>query len=513
MINDFFPRGILEKNVKSYSPQSLLFGHRMKPAETPYEYLIEFLCVANAHKKITDGSHTYILTDMFPVNEMIYDHVISYMPVSNMGLKRFIFFANSRMDTKAACDKDAYNSCIEMLKKHIDNEGSNIDKDKCLSVVQNILYGFSVENAGRSWFTKNLLPICPEVLFPESLGTQKFRSDAKFDHANNDFDREFSFNQYTYMCRGGEIYYLHVLHAINKYQQYKEPIEAHLDALLNIMPEISEISGFIQKKWAEYAEIKQSTDDDPDVKKELSAIPLGFQTRDECTVSELNKFLSCSIQPMEKLDVFTYGIILQMLRMMYSAAADGAETGNSAWILDMSTGAEREKAEIKKLAVNSFSKNEENIIKYLSKGIEYFYGEEDRKEKERLFSKAEADTYKLFRKLAKNIGILIPVSGPGMRFTLSEEIIKFLVMSLVGAGQKITYDRFLDLMYEHFGMVVSQEHYRRAADDGAVPENENVMFLNANKNAFAQKLKDCGFLRDLSDATAIVENPYEKEEV
>mgnify|MGYP000187069831 CR=1 FL=1 len=30
MINDFFPRGILEKNVKSYSPQSLLFGHIQK---------------------------------------------------------------------------------------------------------------------------------------------------------------------------------------------------------------------------------------------------------------------------------------------------------------------------------------------------------------------------------------------------------------------------------------------------------------------------------------------------
>ena len=70
----------------------------------------------------------------------------------------------------------------------------------------------------------------------------------------------------------------------------------------------------------------------------------------------------------------------------------------------------------------------------------------------------------------------------------------------ISAGQKITFDRFLDLVYEHFGIVVSQEHYRRAADDGAVPENENVMFLNANKNAFAQKLKDCGFLRDLSDA-------------
>ena len=67
-------------------------------------------------------------------------------------------------------------------------------------------------------------------------------------------------------------------------------------------------------------------------------------------------------------------------------------------------------------------------------------------------------------------------------------------------------------MYEHFNMVVSAEHYSLAVSQGMVPAYENVTFLNANKVAFSQKLKDCGFLRDLSDATAIVENPYEKEE-
>ena len=40
----------------------------------------------------------------------------------------------------------------------------------------------------------------------------------------------------------------------------------------------------------------------------------------------------------------------------------------------------------------------------------------------------------------------------------------------------------------------------------------NLSFLEENKIAFSQKLKECGFLRDLSDATAIVENPYESED-
>lgn len=142
--------------------------------------------------------------------------------------------------------------------------------------------------------------------------------------------------------------------------------------------------------------------------------------------------------------------------------------------------------------------------------VQYFKDmEQDKKDK--MFSDAEKDSYKLFRKLAKNIGILIPLKEGNMRFTMSEEIVKFLVISLIPAKKKVTFDQFLNMMYEHFGMIITFEHYRRAIIEEKLTFSRNVTFLNANKSAFAQKLKNCGFLRDLSDATAIVENPYERE--
>ena len=94
MIKGLFPEGVLDPNDNKVSAQSLLFGHRIKPQQTLYEYLIEFLSVAVAHKKIVNGSSDKVLTDMFPLSTELKDHALQYMPKSNMGLKRFIFLAN-----------------------------------------------------------------------------------------------------------------------------------------------------------------------------------------------------------------------------------------------------------------------------------------------------------------------------------------------------------------------------------------------------------------------------------
>ena len=109
------------------------------------------------------------------------------------------------------------------------------------------------------------------------------------------------------------------------------------------------------------------------------------------------------------------------------------------------------------------------------------------------------------------MGMIIPMTGPDMRFTLPEEILKFLVMSLIPVGKKVTFDNFLDMLYDHFEIVISPEHYTKAVSENKAPYQSNVTFLQMNKSDFAQKLKNCGFLRDLSDATSIVENPYESE--
>lgn len=90
-----------------------------------------------------------------------------------------------------------------------------------------------------------------------------------------------------------------------------------------------------------------------------------------------------------------------------------------------------------------------------------------------------------------------------------DEFSKFLEANL----DKSKMLNFVDSLYDHFGMVIGPEQYKAEMKRSSVAEVGDLSFLETNLDAFAQKLKDCGFLRDLSDATSIVENPYECEEV
>ena len=75
----------------------------------------------------------------------------------------------------------------------------------------------------------------------------------------------------------------------------------------------------------------------------------------------------------------------------------------------------------------------------------------------------------------------------------------------------ITLDEFIESLYSHYGMIIGPKEYKKEMENGCVKKVGDVSFLEENKAALTQKLKDCGFLRDLSDATSIVENPYERE--
>jgi hypothetical protein len=64
---------------------------------------------------------------------------------------------------------------------------------------------------------------------------------------------------------------------------------------------------------------------------------------------------------------------------------------------------------------------------------------------------------------------------------------------------------FLEKCYEHYKMVIGPKeaklHWSEKIDFDLSPFNDNL-------EKFQQILKDSGFLRDLSDATSIVENPF-----
>ena len=86
-----------------------------------------------------------------------------------------------------------------------------------------------------------------------------------------------------------------------------------------------------------------------------------------------------------------------------------------------------------------------------------------------------------------------------------------LVLTLIGPRQKITLDYFLELLYEHFGMIIDRRIYETAIKDGIMSPLADYSFMDLNRDAFVTLLKDCGYLRDLSDATCIVENPFDEE--
>ena len=478
--------------------QSILFGHRIQPGQTKYEYLIEFLQVAIADKKRKKSDMTFFPETMFPIDDAP-DGKFVYLPHTAIALKRFIFFPKSKIDGKARVDEEAYCELICELEKNI-NGKTLADRKNCVEIIQNLLNGFCAVNQSRSWFDQNVLPICPEVVLPESLGEKKARQKLKFETDAKAVDNDFEYHKYTYMCRGGEVYYLHLLNALVEYPDYRTELEARIRKMLDSFPAFSSLCKFIQNTWNTYY---IASNELKPVVKDFGWIPQSFSARNRYTLSELKNFMSSKSHPFEKMETLSSGIILQLMRMMYIAAS--TDTEKNLWVIDVNCPG-HENNEAKKCATAHFRQNEENISTYLYNGLaEYrdmFKKEDDRK----IIDNAADDSYRLFRKLGKMIGIIIPMTGSGMRFTLSEEIIRFLVLAIIPPKNMITLDKFVDELYEHFGMVIGPEQCKD------LPSIGDSSFMSDNLRAFAQKLKDCGFLRDLSDATSIVENPYDYEE-
>ena len=493
--------------TKDYPLQSVVFGHRLRPDQTVYEYIIEFLQVMISKKSISSTDYE----EYFPIDKNVYSKKIEFYPISRIGLKRFIFFKKSKQDGKFPIDIGAYERCREILededKLDVSSKHDFIDEEYTINMLENLLYGFRAVVKNRSWFAQSTLPVCEELILPETMGDKKSRIGlGKFDDClelNPEYvDGLFQTNRYNFMSRGGEVYYLHLLRALNNNDEYKDDIEDGFRKLINKFPKLSLISNFITESWESESGCSST---DKKIKKTLGTIPNGFERREKYTLIELKNFLSTNIHPFEKIDILSYGILLQMLRMLHEQACATCGKSVPFWVIDVREG-NKSDSEVKKLAIKSYTQFEQDILEALYKHLnEYIKGDEAK-----TMSSAIKDTYKLYRKLGKEIGVVIPPTGPGMRFSLSENMVKFLVLSIVKPNGKLTLDTFLDKLYEHYGIVIDSKHYEIEMDKSQKFYLEDLSMLYKNKIAFQQMLKDCGFLRDLSDSTSIVENPYDR---
>ncbi|MGL5149706.1 MAG: hypothetical protein ACRC7N_03920, partial [Clostridium sp.] len=244
------------------------------------------------------------------------------------------------------------------------------------------------------------------------------------------------------------------------------------------------------------------------VTKRLGYIPDGFKNREEKTLQELINILYSDMHPFEKIEMIASGIIVQIIVMCFEQARSNVKKDKGYLLFDINCYKGSSNEEVKKLAALNYQKYEQDLLDVLYENVILYKNQDNHKKQKSekdTMKEAIEDSIKVYKKLGKRIGIIRPINEKSTRFTLNEQILKFLVISLVKPNTKMTYDRFLDKIYNNFGIVISGEHLMRA--DSSF-ESKDLSFLEINKLDLQVMLKESGFLRELSDSTSIVENPY-----
>lgn len=106
------------------------------------------------------------------------------------------------------------------------------------------------------------------------------------------------------------------------------------------------------------------------------------------------------------------------------------------------------------------------------------------------------------RKLAKAVGLVAPRKGPGARFVLGDNLLKALTLANIPSGSGMTYDEFLQRLYERYGLVIG---IREAQAAGLLERQRvNGEYFERNRAALLEKMKLAGLATEYSDATAVV---------
>ena len=92
---------------------------------------------------------------------------------------------------------------------------------------------------------------------------------------------------------------------------------------------------------------------------------------------------------------------------------------------------------------------------------------------------------------------------------VTDQLIRYLVLSLVEPGKSCTYEDFKRRVYAHHGIAVEGEELEDALIWSGLPPNSSVQPIG--DSWFTQMLRAGGFLVELSDGCSLVRNPYSLE--
>jgi hypothetical protein len=518
LLNRFPPNSNVE-TADQNNAAIKLYGRRFYKDQTPVEYLAEFLLVFVSEKGERQAD-----ANSLRIGDL--DDAMCYWPKDKVALKLFSFFPSSKLETRHFAHQQAYGQALDTIKSRI--SGSDDEKEQAIRLLQSLFSGFVGVARNRTWVTHSFLPASPSLLAREVawLHTQASRDPNVSDwQAAKTY---FAKDRHNFMARGGEVLFLQQanLFSASEHATVNEMIarpeyahlrnrnlielrirmEAGLRSILegSVGP-VSELAQFIENTLEDY------NIGLPQTKATLGWVPSASVTEAFLFACELDNICRSSLGEFEKLDQLQLLCCLQVLRSHCFQASRFDRTdkcmpgfiGNYTWVV-ANPNAQRG-SRIKKLATNSFERVEEMLYRVLRK-VTKLPGNSISS-----FSESDKHGFQIFRKISKEIGLVVPRTGRGQHFVLPPTILRFLVGALLGPGERVRLTHFYERVFSHFGIALSDQQLGVSLEwdtGGSIGRDYSAV---ANTTWVEETLRQGGLLVELSDAVSIVHNPGKSE--
>lgn len=517
---DRFPINVKLERADKDNAAIRLYGRRFYKDQTPVEYLAELLLVFVSQKgRQRNGTFSLRLETS--------DDPPCYWPDDRIALKLFAFFPSSKLETRHPVHQNAYRQALEDIKARV--SGSNEEKDEAVRLLQSLFVGFVGVAKNRTWVTHSFLPASPTLLARE-VGWQHSKAVKDTDLQDwDDAEEYFAIDQHNFMARGGELLFLQLAHLFsgtghstidsmcsnasykhlerNELLKLREGIETGLRSILeDAVGPISELTCFIEEALSSYRLYDQGK------RASLGWVPTASVPEAFLFAGELNNICRSTLGALEKLDLLQILSCMQVLRSLCFQArriddssnhTDGFFGGYSWIVADTNA---RSGSAVRKLAQNSFERIEEMLYRVLRQVAKSSKGPIPD------FKQADKHGFEIFRKIAKELGLVIPRTGRGQRFVLPPQLLRFLVAALVAPGERVRLTEFYARVFSHYGIALGDQQLVVALGWNGNESGTRDYAIAADTTWVEEALQQGGFLVELSDAVSIVHNPGSKEQ-
>lgn len=501
------------------NPAILLYGRRFYKDQTLVEYLAEFLLVFSSPKK-SNGDQAYQF--QLGLNSEIEPH--SYWPESKVALKLFSFFPSSKLETRHCVHRAAYFDALEIISNKI--SGTSEERDESIRLIQSLFGGFVGVAKNRTWVTYSFLPASTSLLANE-VGWEHVKA-LKNNPSIVDWKSSLPyFGRFrNFMARGGEVLFLQLanlfsqennnfIYEITCIKEYnylnsrfyglRERIEFGLRTMLEeSLGQIGRLVNFVENALIDYKiDFTQKS-------ANFGWIPVSSRTESFLFGVEIDNICSSNISSLDKLEILQTLCCMQVLRSLFFQArrVDSSKKltngflGNYALIVaDPNAKAD---SPMRKMAQSSFEIIDALLFRSIRSPNLYI---NNKKPEDKDLKNGDDNTFRLFRKFSKEIGLVIPIKGVGQRFTLHHELLRFFVAVLVFPGRPIRLTEFYQRVFAHYGIALGGEQLNVALVWNGT-ENDGSSYAVSSSTAWVEEaLKQGGFLVELSDAVSMVKNP------